>query len=212
MIKKILIICLIFTALIGSVIWFYFGRKEPVKHVNFYITKLYGSDLLCFSEDDCHYVEPHSEIVNNRNLVRFSEDHYYDLSTYKYNKLTDTYRVNLIYDRDPYDEFGFYSKCPYDEGNISHIIFSIKYIPSKQVFKAEYIGFMSSKNIIDEQKGSIKKFLNMYFTKDANFIPELNDYLKYFNEEAIQTFNSPHGFEYDIEITYLIKKYLSSKS
>ncbi len=64
MIKKILIICLIFIVLIGAVILYCFCRKEPVKHVNFYITKLYGADLLCFSEDDCYYVEPHSEIVN----------------------------------------------------------------------------------------------------------------------------------------------------
>ncbi len=71
---------------------------------------------------------------------------------------------------------------------------------------------MSSINITDKQKGYIKKLLNMYFTKDTNFIPELKDYLEYFNEDAIQTFNSPHGFDYDIEITYLIKRYLSSIS
>ena len=62
---------------------------------------------------------------------------FYDLSSYKYDKSTNTYSIDILVDRDPSTDLGVCNKSPFDRGNITHLIFSLVYKPFPKNFKAE---------------------------------------------------------------------------
>ena len=137
------------------------------------------------------------------------------MSTYNYDKKTKTYSVNVLIDRDPTTDLGICNKCPYDKGNITHLLFNLKYNPSKKIFKAEYIGFASSKDSLaygdDGYQYIETDFINIYYDNNPDLIEELNKLLNYYNNEAIKTFNKRNGEAFGVEIMYIIKRYLDSK-
>ncbi len=214
MIKKFLIICLIFIALTGAVIWFCFYKRTPIKNLDYYYKD--NNTTICFPHlDNCCSAEPTQiSFIKNKTFIGLGiGEQLYDTSTYKYDKKTDEYTVDMLLDRDFSTDLGYYSKCPYDDGIITHVLFGITYIPSKKVFKAEYKGFLSSKEIITyDSYGNPStyylKHLNLYYTKDKHFIGELDDTLKYLNEEVIKSFNPPNNCNYGVDIIYLLKNYI----
>ena len=183
----------------------------------YYIKKtVEGSDFLCFSKNKCYNITPTIIRVNSSEFVGFGGYHYFDIASYKHNINSDTYSVDVLVDRDPSTDYGYYTKCPYDDGYITHLIFSIKYIPAKKIFKAEYKGFLSSKTILAYENGipssSYVKYLNIYYNNKPELIKELRDWLNYYNKDIIKTFGKKYSSNYDIEIIYIIKHYILSNS
>ena len=208
--KKILILFLFLTFSCSSV--------NAYKNREYYIKKDndFNIEFLCFSPKKCYNSTPYVITINGKKFVGFGGYHYFDISTYRHDIKTDTYTVNVIVDRDPSNDLGYYSKCPYDKGYITHLIFKLIYNPTQKIFKSEYIGFVSSEDIIEYEGNTIekmyKKYINTYYDNDPNKIAELQNWLDYFNKKIIKTFGKKYGSDYDIEIIYILKRYLFSMS
>lgn len=181
---------------------------------NYYINKdsNFGLISLCFSAKRCYNATPEIIKVKDKTYVGFGGYHYYDISSYKHNVSTNTYYVDVAVDRDPSTDFGYYSKCPYNEGDITHLIFSLTYNPKKKYFKAVYKGFITTKLMIEYEKGlpvrSYFKYLNIYYDNNPSLIDELQNWLDYYNKDIIKTFGKKYGSIYDIEIMYILKNYI----
>ena len=149
MIKKLITVIFIILFFSGIAIWFVFYKKTPIKNIDYYYKD--NNTTICFPHlDDCCSAEPTKiSFINNKVFIGLGlGEQLYDISTYKYDKKTDKYTVDMLLDRDFSTDLGYYSQCPYDDGIITHVLFGITYIPSKKIFKAEYKGFLSSKEII----------------------------------------------------------------
>lgn len=175
----------------------------------------YQTEFLCFLKNRCYYTIPGIINIKGKDFTSFGNYYYYDLSTYNYDEQTKTYSVNMLIDRDPATDLEICNKSPYDNGNITHLLFNLKYNPSKKIFKAEYIGFASSKDLLfygDDGHQHIKTdFINIYYDNNPNLIEELDELLNYYNNEAIKTFDKINGEAFGVEIVYIIKRYLDSK-
>jgi len=188
------------------------------KSKSYYIKKdsTHNIEFLCFSAKSCYNATPEIIKVKDKTYVGFGGYHYYDISSYKYNINTNTYNVDIAVDRDPSTDLGYYNKCPYDKGDITHLIFSLAYIPNKRYFNITYKGFISSKLVVEYEKESpVKNYfqhLNVYYDNNPSLIEELQSWLDYYNKNTIKTFRKKYNANYDIEIMYIIKHYILSKS
>lgn len=175
--------------------------------------KQYGSTFLCFNKEECYCIDPEIITIKGKKFVSFRGYNFYDISTYKYDKNTDTYTVDMIIDRDASRDNERYSKCPYDNGNITHLIFNITYTPSKEQFKAIYKGFVSTKDILEYKNGQPSaitvNFLNIYYNNNSKLIKEFSEFEAHF-EKAKKTFHKAYGCEYWVEIIYLLKYFLDN--
>ncbi len=172
----------------------------------------YDLQFLCFNEKECYNINPDIINIKNKKFVGFGKYHYFDISTYKYDKKTHTYNVDVLVDRDPSTDLGVCNKCPYDRGNITHLIFSLIYKPLIKEFKATYKGFVSSEDIVKYENGKPTaiqvKYLNIYYDKNSKYIEDLADWLKFFNEEIVKTIGKHNGYDYDVELEYIIPYYI----
>ena len=172
----------------------------------------YNLQFLCFNERECYSVNPNIIEIKNKKFVGFGNYHYFDISTYKYNKNTHTYSVDILVDRDPLTDLDICNKSPFDNGNITHLIFSLKYKPSSKEFKATYKGFVSSENIVqyDNSKTTAIQvnYLNIYYDKNSKYIKDLSDWLKFFNKEIAKTIGKPNGYSYNVELEHIIPYYM----
>ena len=172
----------------------------------------YNLQFLCFSEEECYSLNPDIIEVKNKKFVGFGAYHYYDISTYKYDKHKHIYSVDVLVDRDPSTDFGICNKCPYDRGNITHLIFSLTYKPLTKKFKATYKGFVSSEDIVqyknDMPISHNTNYLNIYYDNNSNYVKDLKLWLNYFNKEVLKNFGTSYS-SYDIELEYIIPYYLN---
>lgn len=172
----------------------------------------YNLQFLCFSKHNCYNITPTIIEIQNKEFVGFGKYHYYDISSFKYDKDTKTYSVDVLVDRDPSTDLGVCNKSPYDKGNITHLIFSLKYTPSKKDFQASYKGFVTSEDIVqyeNSQPISIKvNYLNIYYDQNPEYIKDLSDQLKFFNEEISKTVGKPNSYDYDMELEYILPYYI----
>lgn len=172
----------------------------------------YNLQFLCFNEKECYNITPNIIYIKNKKFVGFGKYHYFDISTYKYNKSTNTYSIDVLVDRDPSTDLNICNKCPYDKGNITHLIFSLIYKPLSKEFKATYKGFVSSEDIV-QYEGSKPtaiqvNYLNIYYDKNSKYIKDLSDWLDFFNKEIVKTIENPYGYGYDTELEYIIPHYI----
>ena len=199
--KLFVIICFVFLCLPAL------ARKD------YYIKtdKDYNLEFLCFNENECYNSTPDEIKIKNKRFVGFSGFHYFDASTYKYDKSTDTHTVDVMVDRDPSTDLRICNKCPYDRGNITHLIFSLSYTPSKKKFKATYKGFISSEDMMSYKGGYqyiTVHYLNYYYDKNQKLIADLDEWLEFLNKKMPQRFGTRESSNYDIEIEYIIPRYL----
>ena len=173
----------------------------------------YNLQFLCFSEDECYSLDPDIIEVKNKKFVGFGAYHYFDISTYKYDKSKHIYNVDVLVDRDPFTDLDVCNKCPYDRGNITHLIFTLSYKPITKKFKATYKGFVSSEDIVQYKNGipisHQINYLNIYYDNNPNYIKDLRHWLNYFNKEVLKNFGTPYSSNYDIELKYIIPYYLN---
>ena len=180
----------------------------------YYIKKdaQYQTEFLCFLNNKCYYSKPSVLDIKNKKFVTFANTYYYDINSYQYNKKTKTYSVDVLIERDPSGDLGICNKSPYDNGNITHLLFNFIYNPSKKVFKAKYIGFVSSKDKLNYKNNKLESietdFIEIYYDNNPNLIKELKELLNYYNNEAIKTFDKEGGEIFDVEIAYILKRYL----
>ena len=172
----------------------------------------YGLRFLCFNENECYSLNPNIIEIKNKKFVGFGAYHYYDISSYKYDKESNTYSVDILIDRDPFTDLGVCNKCPFDKGNITHLIFSLTYNPLEKNFNATYKGFVSSEDITEYVNGEPSaitvNYLNIYYDNNPTYIKDLSNWLKFFNKELAKTIGKPDGYGYDVEIEYIIPHYL----
>ena len=172
----------------------------------------YNLQFLCFDENECFNITPTILKIKNKEFVGFGNYHYYDISTFKYDKDTQTYSVDILVDRDPSTDLGVCNKSPYDKGNITHLIFSLTYNPSKKKFRATYKGFVTSEDIVqykNSQPISIKvNYLNIYYDQNTEYIEDLPNWLKFFNKKLAKTIGKPYNYGYDVELEYIIPYYI----
>ncbi len=172
----------------------------------------YDLQFLCFNEKECYSINPEIINIKNKKFVGFGRYHYFDISTYKYDKITHTYSVDVLVDRDPSTDLGVCNKCPYDRGNITHLIFSLMYKPLMKKFKATYKGFVSSEDIVQYENGEPTtiqvNYLNIYYDKNSKYIEDLPNWLNFFNKEIIKTIGNTNGYGYDAELEYIIPHYV----
>ena len=198
--KKIfaLFICLILLCLPVLAKKTYYIKDEPEYELKF----------LCFSEEDCYNVTPSFLEVKNKKFVGFGDFNYYDLDTYKYNKATDTYNVNVVIERDPSTDSDVIDHSPYDKGYITHLIFSLTYCPSKKIFNASYIGFISGFDVTEYKNGEpysiTTNFIDIYYNNNPKYISDLDSWIKELNQEIPKTFGQIGGSKHDIALEYLI--------
>lgn len=199
--KLLILICFIFLCLPVFAARDYYIRQD----------KEYQLEFLCFSKDECYCTTPDIIDIKNKKFVGFGGYHYFDTSTYKYDKITDTYTVDVMVNRDPSSDLEVCNKCPYDSGYITHLIFKLSYTPSKKLFKSDYKGFVSSKEVTEYQNGKpmyiYTKFLNLYYNSDPQLISDLNVWKKFFKEIS-KKFGTQESSNYDIEIEYILPRYL----
>ena len=126
-------------------------------------------------------------LINGKEYISSGGSYYYDLNTYKYDKKTKTHSVDVLVDRDPTTDFGYYNYCPYDNGIITHILFNLSYSEITKKFKSEYKGFLSQKLIAmyEDNKPARDKFepIKIYYDNSQELIPELQMHLNFFNDE-----------------------------
>lgn len=172
----------------------------------------YNLQFLCFSKNECYNITPTIIDIKNKKFVGFGISHYFDISTYKYDKNTHTYNVDVLVDRDPSTDLNVCNKCPYDRGNITHLIFSLVYKPQSKEFSATYKGFVSSEDIPQYKNSKPTaiqvNYLNIYYDKDSKYIEDLTDWLKFFNKTIAKTIGKPDGYVYDVELEYIIPHYM----
>ena len=200
--KKFLVLCLLFFSLpVSASLSYHFDKDKKT-----------GTEFIYFSNGTCYNATPEIIKFKNKKFISFGGDYYYDISTYKYNKLTDTYYTDILLDRDPSSDYNHYTKCPFDDGEITHVIIGLKYSPRKKIFKATYKGFASTKLIVEYKDNlpisSHFEYLNIYYNNNRNMIKELPSYLEYYNNQIIKTFGKPNGSTIDIEMIYLINRYI----
>ena len=173
----------------------------------------YNLQFLCFNEDECYSLNPDIIEIKNKKFVGFGGYHYYDMDTYKYDKDTQVYNVDVLVDRDPSTDLGVSNKCPFDRGNITHLIFSLTYKPTTKEFQATYKGFASSEDILKYKNGEPSvinvNYLNIYYDNNPKYIKDLSNWLKFFNKDLPKTIGKPDNYGYDIEIEYIIPYYNS---
>ena len=177
----------------------------------FYIKNESNSELkfLCFNEKECYSINHDIIEIKDKKFVGFGNYHYFDLSKYKYDKNTNTYSVDVLVDRDPFTDLDVCNRSPYDEGNITHLIFSLKYNPLTKKLQATYKGFVSSKDILQYENGKPAKiqvsYIDVYYDNNPKYIKDLPNWLKFFNKEIAKI----HAKSiYDIEIEYIIPYYI----
>ena len=192
---------------------------SPQKNTNtkrkYYIEndEKYHLKSLCFTKNECYSLNPDIIEIKNKQFVGFGAYHYYDISTYKYDKDTNTYSVDILIDRDPSTDLGVSNKCPFDRGNITHLIFALTYNPLEKNFNATYKGFVSSEDIVEYENGEpashYVNYINIYFNNNPAYIKDLNNWLDFFNKEVPKTIGKSDSYGYDIEIEYIIPYYNS---
>ena len=179
----------------------------------YYIKNYNNLQFLCFSENECYSINPDIITIKNKKFVGFGGFHYFDINTYKYNENIDTYTVDVVVDRDPSTDLEVCNKCPFDKGNITHLIFTLTYSPSKNIFKGEYKGFISSEDIVQYKNnkpiGIYINYLNIYYNNNPKLIKDLSYWLRFFNKEIAKTFRQPNGYVYDTEIEYIIPYFVN---
>ncbi len=202
--KKIFLV-LISVLLIG--IPAFATRKYYIKN-----DKDYDLQFLCFNEKECYNITPNIIDIKNKKFVGFGGYHYFDISTYKYDKNTHIFSIDVLVDRDSSTDLGVCNKSPFDRGNITHLIFSLKYNPLIKEFKATYKGFVSSEDIVKYENGEPTaiqvNYLNIYYDKNSKYIEDLADWLKFFNDEIAKTVGKPNNYGYDVELEYIIPYYV----
>lgn len=175
----------------------------------------YDLQFLCFSEKECYSLNANIIEVKNKKFVGFGAYHYYDLGSYKHDKKTNTYSVDVLVDRDPSTDLDVCNKCPFDRGNITHLIFSLIYKPFPKKFKATYKGFVSSEDIVKYENGKPIShhinYLDIYYNNNANYIKDLKHWLNYFNKDVLKKFGTQYSSNYDVDIKYIIPYYISNK-
>jgi len=176
----------------------------------------YDLQFLCFSEKECYSLNANIIEVKNKKFVGFGAYHYYDLGSYKHDNKTNTYSVDVLVDRDPSTDLDVCNKCPFDRGNITHLIFSLIYKPFPKKFKATYKGFVSSEDIVKYENGKPIShhinYLDIYYNNNANYIKDLKHWLNLFNKRVAKTFGKPNDYTYDTDIKYIIPHYISNKA
>ena len=173
----------------------------------------YDLQFLCFSEKECYSLNPNIIEVKNKKFVGFGAYHYYDLGSYKHDNKTNTYSVDVLVDRDPSTDLDVCNKCPFDRGNITHLIFLLIYKPFPKKFKATYKGFVSSEDIVKYENGKPIShhinYLDIYYNNNANYIKDLKHWLNYFNKDVLKKFGTQYSSNYDVEIEYIIPYYIN---
>ena len=172
----------------------------------------YGLQFLCLSEKECYSINPNILNIKDKKFVGFGSYHYYDVSSYKYDINTHTYSVDVLVDRDPFTDLDVCNKCPFDKGNITHLIFSLTYQPLTNTFKAIYKGFVSSEDIVKYENGKpaaiYVNYLNIYYDNNSAYIKDLPDWLNFFNKELVKYLGNSDAYSYDVEIKYIIPHYI----
>ena len=135
---------------------------------------------------------------NNLNKTNFINKGYlsYDLNSYKYNSKKNLYIVDVMEELDPGGDMGNIN-CPYENGYITHLIYSTKYIPKKKYFKVKYKGFMCATG---EYKYENSKPVELYYNYTGVFYdnnPHINLHIDmaYFNNLK-KEINSPDEYKY----------------
>lgn len=194
--KRFLIIFLtVFSLIVLSVLLkFLFDKKlflsnhsktEAITLVNKTETQITNKEPVIFEDDVCENI--FELVISNKKFLCFFPNSCYDKKTFVYDKLTDTYYVDFMYEQDPAGDLEYPpSKCPYDSGYITHLIFNITFSPSKNIFTADYKGFISSIDISNtKSEDSFNKFLNIYYDNNPNFIYGLIYNIEYFKNKKI---------------------------
>lgn len=145
---------------------------------DYYIKKdtKFNIQYMCFSENECYPLSPETIEVKKKKFINFIGFDYYDLETFKYDKKNDIYKVDMIVDKNPIAVDEYNTKCPYDKGYITNLIFNITYSPSKDELNATYKGFISSKVLMNHNTDIYFRYLNIYYDNNTNLIKEFNEY------------------------------------
>ena len=204
--KKVLVsILLLFCFLFGTIITFadqiYYVRKDNE----------YETEFLCNLKGECLNIRPNKLKIENRRFWAFGGYYYWDIDSYKYDRKNDIYSVDVAFDRDPSTDLGYYSKCPFDKGDIIYIIFNFQYSPSHKTFNAKYKGIISAEEVVERNSnGDIEGIYfnnyKVYYNTSPNLIEELGHYNDYF-KNLINEFGK-NGVDYDKEMTIVIPRFI----
>ena len=127
--------------------------------------------------------------ITNKHKITIQENRYYwgnispsfyDLNTFQYNSLTNTYSIDIFYELDAWHDFDAYIKSPDDKNDIIYLIFSTKYYPKNNKLEIKYKGFVSAKYIEDKTKQSGYKLseIRIYHNNNCKNIPKLQKFIK----------------------------------
>lgn len=204
--KKVLVLLLLLLSFLGTSIYVFADEIYYVEKDNQYET-----ESLCNSQGECLNITPDKLKISNRRFWAFSGYYYWDIDSYKYDRENDIYSVDVAFDRDPSTDLGYYSKCPFDKGDIIYIIFNFQYSPSHKTFSAKYKGIISAEEVVERSgNGEIERIyfnnFKIYYNTNPKLIKELEDYNKNF-KNLINEFGKD-GVNYDKEMTIVIPRFI----
>lgn len=87
------------------------------------------------------YHEKINPKYHNTYLQR-NQEYFYDLSTFKYNPISNNYTIDVALNMYTYEGENTI-KSPFDENNISYLIYSTKFSKKTKHIKIKYVGFIS---------------------------------------------------------------------
>ena len=138
------------------------------------------------------------KLQNNLSKTDFINKGYlsYDLKSFKYNPTNDTYIIDVMEELDPGGDMENI-KCPYEEGYITHIIFSTKYSPKKKYFKFKYKGFICATGEYKYENSKpivfYYNYTGIFYNNNPHIIPSLDlGYLNNLKKEI----NNPDEYNY----------------
>ena len=145
--------------------------------------------------------------ILNKKFLCFFPNSCYDIKTFTYNKTTNTYNVDYMYEQDPTGDLDYpLSKCPYDKGYITHLIFNINFSPTEKNFNATYKGFASSTFTGDTNKGYSNKILNIYYNTNPNIIYGIENDINHFKNKTI-TYDPIFIKSFDTELKCIYNRF-----
>lgn len=204
--RKVFILLLLLFGFLATSIFVFADGIYYVKKDNKYET-----EFLCNLKGECLNITPDKLKIENRRFWAFGGYYYWDIDSYKYDRKNDIYSVDVAFDRDPSTDYGYYSKCPFDKGDIIYIIFNFQYSPSRKTFSAKYKGIISAEEVVERNSnGEVESIYfnnyKIYYNTSPKLIDELEDYNKYF-KNLINEFGKD-GVNYDKEMTIVIPRFI----
>jgi len=149
---------------------------------NWVTDKIYIKVVKMLANNTC--VCEKTKEIKNTNIIIGSRLGY-DLNSYKYDPHKDRFYIDVIEKTE--DNNTQKVKCPYSNGNITHLIFGVKYAPQKDYFMAEYKGFACNlgeygiqRIYYDNNKNLIPNYTTKYIEtiKEEMYNPDKNDYFE----------------------------------